>query len=332
MPCFHPNRAERRLDGTVRVKNRNQGSPLENWEFLLPCGQCSGCRDQKSRDWAVRCVHESNMQKENGYQSAFITLTYDDRNLPQEYINPRTGQYYGPGTLNPNDHVEFVNKLRMRLYRKGMSFRYYMCGEYGDKLSRPHYHYLIFGYGFPDQYAWTRHNGVQYYRSPELESIWRYGNSLVGECNVESAAYTAAYVFKKQNGQKVLSGHYTQEDGTELLPEFARMSRRPGIGASWFAKYGKQDVYDSGDFIVINGKKFSTPRYYDTLMSELDEQFMSGIKDERMLSAVAHESNNTVERLAVRQEVHNLKQKRRQRGYENGTTDEGRKIIDGGSL
>ena len=320
MPCFHPNRAERRADGSVRVKKRNHGTPLDDWEFLLPCGQCAGCRDDRARAWSVRCTHESNMQKENGYQSAFVTLTYDDKNLPQEYVNKNTGQWYGPGTLNPDDHVEFVNKLRMRLYRKDLSFRYYMCGEYGDKLKRPHFHYLIFGYGFPDQYAWMRHNGQQYYRSPFLEEIWPYGNSLIGECNVASAAYTCAYVMKKQTGKAVRQGAYTQDDGTELYPEFARMSRRPGIGASWFKKYGKQDVYDSGDFIVINGKKFKTPRYYDTLMEKHDEAFLKAIKEERVLSAVAYESNNTPERLEVRKEVHRLKQQRRKRGYENGTT------------
>ena len=260
------------------------------------------------------------MQRENGYQSAFITLTYDDRNLPQEYVDRNTGQVYGPGTLNPDDHIEFTNKLRMRLYRKGLSFRYYMCGEYGDKLSRPHFHYLIFGYGFPDQYEWTRHNGVQYYRSPELEKIWSYGNSLIGECNVDSAAYTTAYVFKKQTGKKA-SDHYRQDDGTELYPEFARMSRRPGIGASWFEKYGISDVYDSGDFIVINGKKYSTPRYYDTWLEKQNPEYLQSIKEERVLSAVAYESNNTPERLSVRKEVHELKQKKRIRGYENGTTE-----------
>ena len=314
------------------MKNRNHGTPLDDWEFLLPCGQCSGCREDRARAWAVRCVHESNMQKENGYECTFLTLTYDDKNLPQEYVDQNTGQWYGSGTLLPTDHVEFVNKLRMRLYRKGLSFRYYMCGEYGDKLSRPHFHYLIFGYGFPDRYAWTRHNGTQYYRSEELEKIWRYGNSLLGDVTVESAAYTCAYVNKKQTGKAIARGAYMRDDGTEVFPEFARMSRRPGIGKSWFEKYGITDVYDSGDFITINGKRYSTPRYYDTLLEKLNPEQLAGIKDERVLSAVAYECNNTPERLRVREEVHNLKQKKRLRGYENGTTDEGRFIDNGGSL
>ena len=33
----------------------------------VPCGQCIGCRLQKSLDWAVRCVHEKSLHEESSF-------------------------------------------------------------------------------------------------------------------------------------------------------------------------------------------------------------------------------------------------------------------------
>ena len=35
----------------------------------VPCGRCIGCRLERSRVWAVRCVHESSLYEQN----CFIT-------------------------------------------------------------------------------------------------------------------------------------------------------------------------------------------------------------------------------------------------------------------
>jgi hypothetical protein len=46
------------------------------------------------------------------------------------------------------------DKAILRLSEKlewGGKIRFFHCGEYGDKTRRPHYHALIFGYGFPDK-------------------------------------------------------------------------------------------------------------------------------------------------------------------------------------
>ena len=243
------------------------------------------------------------MQRERGFESSFLTLTYTEENLPAD------------GSLSPDDHSEFVNKLKLRLWRKGLKMRYYMCGEYGEKLERPHFHYLIFGYDFPDKYHWKTHRGEKYFRSPELEAIWTYGQSLIGRVTVESAGYTARYVLKKHTGKSAVK-HYVNEDGVILHPEFARMSLKPGIGAEWFEKYGKSDVYDSGDFIVINGKKYSTPRYYDTLLERLDVERLLDVKAERVSRAEAYAFDQTPDRLAVRHKCQQLRLERLRRNYE----------------
>ena len=44
--------------------------------MMIPCGQCTGCRLRKRKDWATRMELEAyGHNKENIW---FITLTYDD--------------------------------------------------------------------------------------------------------------------------------------------------------------------------------------------------------------------------------------------------------------
>ena len=321
MPCYKPLVAVRKSQGGVAVLRRKRYAELDVGEFVVSCGQCIGCRLDHSKSWAVRSVHESRMHKLN----SFLTLTYNEDEVPWDF------------NLNPDHHTKFMKRLRKHSEAKyGLDIRYYMCGEYGSdrfhpvtgellSMGRPHYHYLIFGWYPRDAQYLRTHRGHHYYRSEELEKLWPYGYSVVGHVTPETCAYTARYVLKKQTGKESIyepKQNYVEGYGlVDRLPEFSRMSLKPGIGASWFAKYGKQDVYDSGDFVVIGGSRYSTPRYYDTLMERLDVDFLTGVKEDRARSAAEYESNNTYERLLVREEVHKIKARKLIRGYENGTTD-----------
>ena len=91
----------------------------------LPCGRCVGCRLERSRQWAVRCMHEASMHMFN----SFVTLTYDDNHLP-EY-----------NSLNYKHFQDFMKRLR----KSHNGVRFYMCGEYGEDFSRPHYHAIVTG-------------------------------------------------------------------------------------------------------------------------------------------------------------------------------------------
>ena len=71
----------------------------------IPCGKCLECRLEYSRHWADRCVLESLEYDEN----CFITLTYDDINIPVvEDINPVTGEYNKFKTLLKKDFQNFI--------------------------------------------------------------------------------------------------------------------------------------------------------------------------------------------------------------------------------
>lgn len=254
------------------VFNVNDG--YKDLEVTVPCGRCTSCRLEHSRQWAVRCMHEAQMHKAN----SFITLTYAPEHLPEDH------------SIHKEELQKFIKRLRKNT---GKELRYFACGEYGDKKGRPHYHAIIFGYDFPDKKLHTKtKNGDLLYRSPMLEKCWKYGHSLIGEVTFQSAAYVARYVMKKRKGKpdevdpktgKTNAEYYmlvNPETGevTEIEPEFCLMSRRPGLGRAWLEKY-KTDT--DKDYLTLNGSKMSLPKYYDSVIAMEDEIDMMERKRKR---------------------------------------------------
>ena len=225
----------------------------------VSCGQCIGCRLQKSLDWAVRCVHEKSLHEE----SSFVTLTYDDEHLPKN------------GSLVYRDF-----QLFMKRYRKitGSGVRFLMCGEYGDRNMRPHYHVLFFNRDFADKrYYKTSSNGDKLYNSDLLSELWPFGFNVVAALTFESAAYVTRYVTKKVTGDKA-AAHYG-----DRVPEFIKMSLKPGIGSGWLEKYGKQAY--THDFVVLDGRKCKLPRFYDTKYEVVDNARVEVLKRSRVTKA-----------------------------------------------
>ena len=276
-----------RADGKTIVFN-----PTYGWvdrPLTIPCGQCVGCRLERSRQWAVRCVHEASLHEDN----CFITLTYNNESLPED------------GSLNKKHFQDFMKRLRKKY--KNKKIRYYHCGEYGDKNFRPHYHAIIFGLEFDDQKLFTVNNGEKLYTSEKLEKLWPFGFSTIGTVTFESAAYVARYVMKKVNGKNA-KNHYERVDSNtgeiySLVPEYNTMSRRPGIASGWFDKY-KDDVYPS-DNIHLREKTFRPPKFYDKMYEHLMPNEMEKIKMQRMKNMQKHAKDNTAERLAVKEQVKN---------------------------
>lgn len=80
MPCYKPVKAfyGSRLPSGKREIVFSSGQAQSCLDLKLPCGSCVGCRLERARQWAMRCVDEASMHKEN----SFITLTFNDDNLP----------------------------------------------------------------------------------------------------------------------------------------------------------------------------------------------------------------------------------------------------------
>lgn len=158
-----------------------------------PCGQCLPCRLNRRRLITHRLLLEQRCHE----FSSFFTLTYNDESLPLD------------GSLVPVHTQLWLKRLRAKL-GPTRPLRYYLVGEYGDETFRPHYHPALFG--------------VSPLESNLIEDTWGLGNVYPGDLNEKTAQYIAGYVTKKM----------TATDDPRLQgkhPEFARMSRRPGIGA-----------------------------------------------------------------------------------------------------
>jgi len=287
VPCYHPVEVPKRGFADLRV--------------TVACGRCIGCRLERTRQWALRCVHEASLHDTN----AFVTLTYNPGNLP-------TG-----GTLDRTHFPAFIKRLRKKYSHRDVHgnlwsrpIRYFMCGEYGDRDQRPHYHAILFNYFPADARLVREANGKQeaLYASQELDDVWGLGFCWVGQVSYKSASYTARYIVKKITGD-LADEHYKRIDPAtgevhQVLPEFALMSRRPGIGNRWFQKF-HTDLYPD-DFMLADGHKSGKPAaYYDKLLKRRDPDTHATLKEARAAKLLDPKirANSTPQRLAVREEV-----------------------------
>lgn len=173
------------------------------------------CRINTSRIWTSRLMLEAQSHE----VSFFVTWTYaeepDGRNLRKDQLSAS------------------LHRLRAAVARRDRgTVRFYACGEYGDQLGRPHYHGALYGLKRTDIEPDAARPG--YSTSPIIASAWKGphgpgagvgGNVDVAILTPESAAYITGYVTKK-----LTTAGDPRLDGRQ--PEFALMSRRPGIGST----------------------------------------------------------------------------------------------------
>lgn len=80
MPCYKPVKAfyGNLLPSGKREIVFSSGQAQSCIDLKLPCGTCVGCRLERARQWAMRCMDEASLHRHN----SFITLTFNDKNLP----------------------------------------------------------------------------------------------------------------------------------------------------------------------------------------------------------------------------------------------------------
>jgi len=304
MACYHPMDGWRSREVSKNGKRKivfNIKDGFADMPVTVPCGKCVGCRLERARQWAVRCVHEASRYDTN----CFITLTYNDENLPKDR------------SLVKEDFQKFMKRLRKHIQGENLPgvpenqwalfdlskrcVRYYHCGEYGETLKRPHYHALLFNYDFTDKEYYQKKAGTVLWISDTLNRLWCKGYCVIGSVTFESAAYVARYIMKKMDG--VLALEHYQDVGVnirtgeivQVLREYTTMSRRPGIGSSWFAEF-KDEVFPS-DTVIMRGREMRPPRYYDQIYDLTNHADLCRIKSMRKEHILAHPEEQTTTRL-----------------------------------
>ncbi len=285
MACFAPLKGYRsktpgKSGGFGIVFNRS----LSNGVLMeVGCGQCIGCRLDRSREWAIRCVHEAQLYSEN----CFVTLTYSDEFVPDDC------------SLDKRHFQRFMKRLRRRFSQR---IRFFYCGEYGELLHRPHFHACLFNVNFSDR---VPIGDGPLCRSDLLDSIWKAGFCSIGEVSFDSAAYVARYVVKKVFGDKAAEHYEVVVEDTgevlQLLPEYTNMSLRPGIGRDWYERF-KDDLFPS-DECVVDGIVHKPPRYYEKLYQVENPEGFLQVKRKRDLFFQEHQADCTPERLRDREVV-----------------------------
>lgn len=258
-----------------RAPGRRSNASLENkWGRLaatpFPCGQCLPCRINKSREWTHRLLLEASQHDDN----CFITLTYDEDHVPEG------------DNLNHSHITNYFKKLRKSLGDK--KIRYFTVGEYGGPPNhpssrgyRPHYHIACFGIGAEYspliKNAWTDSSGEQLCNWAELD---KRGGRYIGDLNNDSARYITGYTTKKLTRERDMRSPFIKKNHPQLYgrtPEFARMSRRPGIGNE--AMHKIIDMYLSHNYgtkqilrtLKTGGHNYPLGRYLTNLSNALQD-------------------------------------------------------------
>lgn len=226
------------------------------YTFPADCGKCLKCLLKRKAQWSFRLVEE----KRNSFSSYFVTLTYDDKNIP------RGDECY---SSNKNDHFDFIKNLKANEKPKALALRsdismeeyqrkihgiksvgklkYFAVSEYGERLCRPHWHYILFN--------------VRDIRNIDLS--WGKGIIQIDECNINTIDYVLKYMLKYPKGADM----ETREK------EKSYMSK--GIGVNAFNGEIIEHIrkIDGNQIINARGTKIPVPRYYrKKYLSDMDRE------------------------------------------------------------
>lgn len=161
------------------------------------------CRIGKRKLWASRIELEATQHD----ATSFITLTYEEDRRD----------------LAKKDLQDWLKRIRKKV--EPLRLRFFGCGEYGTQTWRPHYHVVLFGFE-----SCRRVGGTENFRRsccPSCDSVretWGLGRIHQARFDAGHARYVSGYVTKKMTD----SSDPRLEGRT---PEFAQMSRKPGLGA-----------------------------------------------------------------------------------------------------
>lgn len=243
---------------------------------FAPCGVCEDCQNTKRYAWAWRLTSDLQYYvKQRGYKVGFITLTYDDDNLPR--FPAKYGALSGMSCFDKEDTNKLILYLRKTLHRDyGIKeFLYFLASERGpNSTHRPHYHLIIAWDPSTGVSAEIMHSRIKHYwyscaethkgfvtpRYPMGGEVKRSGArilpfevSTLNDC-LKSAFYTAKYVtkdiyFMREIEDKVTRDTFKSREFKRFLPHH-RQSK--SLGFHGIASLSDAEKID----LLLRGKAF----------------------------------------------------------------------------
>lgn len=236
------------------------------------CGKCPQCLSIKRAEWLTRLY----IELENSTSCHFLTLTYNNENLPIEDGKPG---------FSKTDVQKFFKRLRKYLtVHYGISkLRYFLASEYGGQFGRPHYHAILFN--LPD---------LDIYKLNEIISkSWSNGFTSLSPVTSARINYVCKYML--QNIQK------RKDFNRESEAPFMLCSRNPAIGSSYLTTSNIIHHLQQRDYnAFIHGQKTILPRYlrrkifdnYPDIKNEISQKLIEK-STEKYVKALENDSQYT---------------------------------------
>lgn len=131
----------------IKLKTKNPNATQYGY---VPCGVCSECRKHAQNDWKFRLNAEFLNLKNKGWNIAFCTLTYTDKNLPKipKILFKNEKDYKEINCFSKTDVANWIHGVRQYFkyhnkFKNGNNIRYFIAAEYGSNTHRPHYHAIL---------------------------------------------------------------------------------------------------------------------------------------------------------------------------------------------
>lgn len=158
--------------------------------YVYPCKNCISCLNMNRYHW----VKKLELEKPNWQNTYFITITYNNENVPNQLV--------------VNDIQKFIKMLRKYI----KDFKYFVCGEYGSKSYRPHYHMILFtNYELQLLHLKNTNNGPLY-DCKLLNKCWLYKGFIWVAYDFDSASFAYVATYSNKN--------YIKSNQNKLLKEF----------------------------------------------------------------------------------------------------------------
>ena len=139
-------------------------------------------------------------------------------------------------------------------------------------------------------------DGKVVYDSGDLSRIWGHGIVDIAPFSGAAAQYVANYVLKNYSvgGKPVDFGN--------VVKPFQVMSRRPGIGKNFLARF-MHDIYPDGYVTRPGGGKRKAPRFYDLTLEKLNGRLYRKVKRKRKEIATQKSLDKSQPRMYIQEEV-----------------------------